>query len=150
LLKSFRAVPRSFLQGCGLSEVDIAGLRFFDRTLTADQIVDLAYEICELRLAKPIQTFPVFVSYSHIDSLFVDYLTARFQKEGVRHWRDQRDLVAGRLETQIDRAIRMNPVVVVVLSRHSVSSDWVEWEAARARELERSTGRDVLCPVALD
>jgi hypothetical protein len=31
-----------------------------------------------------------------------------------------------------------------------VKSDWVEHEARKARELEKETGRDVLCPVALD
>jgi hypothetical protein len=31
-----------------------------------------------------------------------------------------------------------------------VNSDWVEWEADKARELAKELGRDVLCPVALD
>ena len=57
---------------------------------------------------------------------------------------------AGRLETQIDRAIRFNPTVLLVLSEHSVESDWVEWEVRKARELEKELKRDVLCPVALD
>ena len=54
------------------------------------------------------------------------------------------------METQIDRAIRLNPTVLLVLSENSVESDWVEWESAKARELEKELGRDVLCPVALD
>ena len=37
-----------------------------------------------------------------------------------------------------------------VLSEHSVRSDWVEWEVATARELEKDLQRDVLCPIALD
>lgn len=51
---------------------------------------------------------------------------------------------AGRLEKQIDHAIRHNLIVLVVLSENSVKSDWVEHEAHTARELEKETGRDVL------
>jgi hypothetical protein len=54
------------------------------------------------------------------------------------------------VERQIDRAIRLNPTVLLVLSSHSVQSDWVEHEARLARKLEKETKRDVLCPVALD
>ena len=69
---------------------------------------------------------------------------------GVRFWRDVHCVTSGRLETQVDRAIRLNPTVLLVLSTHSVKSDWVEHEARLARKLEIETGRDVLCPVALD
>ena len=57
---------------------------------------------------------------------------------------------AGRIENQIDQAIRQNPTVLLVLSEHSLRSDWVEHEVRTARELEKDMGRDVLCPVALD
>ena len=50
----------------------------------------------------------------------------------------------------VDRAIRQNPIVLLVLSKDSVKSDWVEHEARSARKLEKELGRDVLCPVALD
>ena len=51
---------------------------------------------------------------------------------------------------QIDRGIRQNPTVLLVLSKHSLSSDWVEHEVRTARELEKEIRRDVLCPVTLD
>ena len=57
---------------------------------------------------------------------------------------------AGRIEKQIDRAIRQNPTVLLVLSEHSLHSDWVEHEVRMARALEKEMGRDVLCPVTLD
>ncbi len=38
----------------------------------------------------------------------------------------------------------------LLLSEHSTKSDWVEHEVRVARKLEIETGRDVLCPVALD
>lgn len=54
------------------------------------------------------------------------------------------------METQIDRAIQQNPTVLVVLSKNSLKSDWVQHEVRKARELEREMGREILCPVALD
>jgi hypothetical protein len=70
--------------------------------------------------------------------------------KGIRFWRDIHNATAGRLEKQIDRAIRLNPTVLLVLSEQSVQSDWVQHEARLARKLEIETNRDVLCPVALD
>jgi hypothetical protein len=58
--------------------------------------------------------------------------------------------ISGRLEKQIGRAIQLNPTVLLILSEHSLKSDWVEYEVRAARELEKEMGRDVLCPVALD
>jgi hypothetical protein len=40
--------------------------------------------------------------------------------------------------------------VLLILSSESVKSDWVEHEARLARKLEKETGRDILCPVALE
>jgi hypothetical protein len=70
--------------------------------------------------------------------------------KGIRFWRDVHQATAGRLEKQIDRATRHNPTVLLILSTHSVKSNWVQHEVRLARKLEIETERDVLCPVALD
>ena len=67
----------------------------------------------------------------------------------VRHWRDTHDASAGPLEPQVDRVIRANRTVLLVLSENSVESDWVEHEANVAREATKASQRHVLCPVAL-
>jgi hypothetical protein len=72
------------------------------------------------------------------------------KEKGIRFWRDVHHATSGRLEKQIDRAIRLNPTVLLVLSTHSVQSDWVEHEARLACQLEKELGRDIICPVALD
>ena len=56
----------------------------------------------------------------------------------------------GPVEEQLERAIRHNPTFLLVLSKASVESDWVEWEVTQARNLERKEKRNVLCPVMLD
>ena len=74
----------------------------------------------------------------------------RFDEKGIRHWRDIHDATSGPLEGVVIRAMEHNPTVLLVLSEKSVESDWVEFEAQKARELEKKLGKHVLCPVALD
>ena len=99
---------------------------------------------------QPIQINPLFISYSHTDSAFVDHMERYLNAKNIGFWRDVHHATAGRLEKQIDRAIRHNSTVLLILSEHSTESDWVEHEARLARKLEKELGRDVLCPVALD
>jgi TIR domain len=58
--------------------------------------------------------------------------------------------VAGTLQDQIWRAIQIHHVVLIVLSKDSVRSDWVENELEMARDKENEQNRPVLCPIALD
>jgi hypothetical protein len=46
--------------------------------------------------------------------------------------------------------MRLNPIVLLILSEHSLKSNWVEHEFRTARLLEKEMRRNVLCPVALD
>jgi hypothetical protein len=104
----------------------------------------------DLRASQPIQISPLFISYSRKDAEFVDYLEKFLKGKGIRYWRDIHDATSGKLEKQIDSAIRLNPTVLLILSEHSLNSDWVEHEVRLARKLEKETNREVLCPIALD
>ncbi len=143
-------IPLKFLRGCGLSDIDIEYAKLANPELTAQEVSEITHRIFELKDTRPIQISPLFISYSHANSDFVDTLETKLNEKGIRFWRDIHDAKAGRLETQIDRAIRHNPTVLLILSEHSTSSDWVEHEARLARKLEKELGRDVLCPIALD
>lgn len=150
LRRSQGQIPEPFLKGCGLSDWEIKAAKLYDSELPEDERRAISSEVLRLQGEQPIQVNSLFISYSHADSAFVEKLEAQLDKRGIRNWRDVHGMKAGRMETQIDRAIRLNPTVLLVLSEHSVESDWVEWETAKARDLEKETGRDVLCPVALD
>jgi hypothetical protein len=139
-----------FLRGCGLSDWEVENAKLYNPDLSNEEFIDIQYRIRELRFSQAIQIKPLFISYSHSDSAFVDMIEAHFKQKGIRYWRDIHHATAGRLETQIDRAIHLNDTVLLVLSEHSTNSDWVEHEARKAREKERETGKDALCPVALD
>jgi hypothetical protein len=80
----------------------------------------------------------------------VDKIGAQLTERGILYWRDTHDMKAGPIEEQLDQAIRRNPTVLLVLSKHSLKSDWVEHEVRKARLLEKELGRKVLCPVRLD
>ncbi len=143
-------IPEVFLRGCGLSDADIEYSKLSNPSLSNEAINKILYRIYDIRASQAIQISPLFISYGHADSPFVDKLESHLNKRGIRFWRDIHEMKAGRMEKQIDHAIRQNPTVLLVLSQHSLSSDWVEHEVRKARELEKEMGRDVLCPVALD
>lgn len=143
-------IPVEFLRGCGLSDWEIESAKLYNPELSNQEISELQYKIYDLRATWSIQVFPLFISYSHADSSFVDELGKELTEMGIRYWRDIHDMKSGRMEKQVDRALRLNPTVLVVLSEHSIQSDWVEHEINTARELEKELGRDCLCPVALD
>lgn len=139
-----------FLRGCGLSDWEIEAAKLHSPDLTGKQITDITYRIHDLLTTQPVQINPLFISYSHDDGPFVDALEVHLNDKGIRFWRDIHHATAGPLERQIDRAIRLYPTVLLVLSDRSVESDWVEHEARAARKLAKELGRDVLCPIALD
>jgi uncharacterized protein YjbI with pentapeptide repeats len=143
-------IPEVFLRGCGLSDTDIEYAKLSNPDLTNEEVSQILYKIYDLRATRALQISPLFISYSHDDSVFVDELEYRLNKKGIRFWRDVHDVTAGRLEKVIDRAMRLNPTVLLVLSEHALKSDWVEHEVRTARQLEKELGRDTLCPVALD
>ncbi len=143
-------IPGKFLRGCGLSDIEVESAKLFTPDLTNEEIVKIQYRIYDLRATQAIQISPLFISYSHGDTAFVDRLENALNEKGVRFWRDIHDMTVGKMETQIDRAIRQNPTVLLILSRNSINSDWVQHEVRKARELEKELGRDTLCPITLD
>ncbi len=143
-------IPGVFLRGCGLSDWEIEAVNLYNPDLNNHEINDIQYRVYDLRASQALQISPLFVSYSHADSHFVDRIGKHLNEKRVRYWRDIHDMKAGKIEKQIDRAIRQNPTVLLVLSEHSLNSDWVEHEVRTARDLAKELGHDTLCPVALD
>lgn len=143
-------IPEEFLRGCGLQSWEVVAARIYDPCLTALEIADIQAESFRLLTKGPIFIGGVFISYAREDSTFVDKVYGRLQDEGANVWLDRHDAVAGPLRRQIVDAIRMNDVVLLVLSKSSVNSNWVDHELKKALQKEVDEGRDVLCPVALD
>ena len=148
--KSKGKIPIDFLRGCGLSDWEIEMAKLYNPDLSNDERNQILYKIYDLQASQAVQVSPLFISYNHGDSKFVAKIGKSLTQKGIRYWRDIHDMKSGRIENQIDRAIRHNPTVLLVLSTNSIKSDWVEHEVRTARELEKELGRDTLCPIALD
>jgi TIR domain len=102
-------------------------------------------------LGEAIQFYACFISYSHRDEAFAQRLHADLQDKGVRCWFAPHDLPIGaKTRPAIDEAIREYDKLLLVLSKHSVGSAWVEHEIERALAKELRTRKVVLFPVRLD
>lgn len=92
-----------------------------------------------------------FISYSSGDQTFAERLYADLQSNGVRCWYAVDDLKIGeRIRTRIDRSIGEHDKLLLVLSKHSVESEWVEQEVETALAHERQEKSNILFPVRLD
>ena len=150
------SLPDVFLRGIGFKDWEILSAKLHDPNLRPDEVTDIGYNIINLRTKGPIQVNTLFLSYARLDNGFVEFLEKRLDDDGIRSWRDVHDMVAGPVQPQIERAIGLNGTVLLVLSKNSLGSDWVEWEVQKARDLQKrleGEGRrdaHVLCPVAID
>jgi uncharacterized protein YjbI with pentapeptide repeats len=122
-------LPEDFLRGVGVPEALISSLLRVDSVLFAS----------------------CFISYSSRDRSLARRLYADIQAHGVRCWLAEKDLPIGaKTRTALDEAIRQHEKVLLLLSKNSVSSPWVEKEVETAFERERLGGDLVLLPIMLD
>jgi hypothetical protein len=124
-------IPLSFLRGCGVPE-------------------NLITYMPSLVAPGAIQFYSCFISYSTRDQEFADRLYADLQNKGVRCWFAPHDVQGGKkLHEQIDDAIRIHERLLLILSPHSIESEWVETEIRKARKRERVGKKRVLFPMRL-
>jgi hypothetical protein len=97
------------------------------------------------------QFYSCFISYSHQDEVFAQRLHADLEKNGVRCWFAPQDMKIGdKIRPTIDRSIQVHDKLLLILSEHSISSDWVEKEVETAFEKEHKYKQLVLFPIQLD
>src|SRR5439155_8116186 len=102
-------------------------------------------------VGKPIEYYSCFISYSSKDEAFARRLYADLPSNNVRCWFAPEDLKIGeRIRSGIDEAIRLHDKLLLILSRHSVASGWVEREVKSALAKERKEKRTVVFPVRVD
>ena len=124
-------LPLAFLRGCGLP----------------DALIDYLPSL----LNEPFQFYSCFISYASKDQAFAERLHADLQNKGVRCWFAPEDMKIGdRLRPRIDETIRVYDKLLLVLSKTSVASQWVEQEVETALARERQQGTTILFPVRID
>jgi hypothetical protein len=130
IYRSQGKIPVVFLRGAGVPESFI--------------------EYMKSLVGSPVEYYSCFISYSSKDEEFAQRLYADLQAKGVRCWFAPHDLQGGRkLYEQIDQAIRVHERVLLILSEHSMNSEWVKTEIAKARKREDERKKQVLFPVRL-
>lgn len=99
---------------------------------------------------KAIDFYSCFISYSSKDQAFAERLHADLQAKGVRCWFAPHNIQGGKkIYEQIDHAIRLHDKLLLVLSDHSMNSDWVKTEVYNARQQEEAENRRKLFPLSL-
>ena len=123
-------IPEVFLRGAGVPDEFITYMRSL--------------------VARPIEFYSCFISYSSKDQEFAERLHADLQARGVRCWFAPEDIQGGRkLHEQIEQAIRHYDKLLLVLSEHSMGSEWVKTEIYHARQDEMRSRRRKLFPISL-
>ena len=99
----------------------------------------------------PFDYFKCFISYSSKDLAFIKRLHDDLQRKGVQCWFAPESLRAGdKFKMEIDEAIGHCDKLLVILSSHSVTSDWIEHEVGVARHRENNGKRLVIIPILME
>jgi hypothetical protein len=131
MYRSQGRIPESFLRGAGVP----------------DSFLDLMHSL----ITNTLNYHTCFISYSSQDQAFAERLYSDLQRNGVRCWFAPEDLKIGdKIRHRIDESIRKYDKLLLVLSEHSVKSEWVEHEVEMALAKERKERRSVLFPIRLD
>jgi hypothetical protein len=93
---------------------------------------------------------PIFISYSHTDSEFVDRLAAQLVKNRAYVWIDRWELKVGdSITMRIQEAIEEASALLVVLSDASVNLPWCQKELSAGLIRELDEKRVVVLPLLL-
>ena len=124
-------IPEEFLRGAGVPEHFISYTGYLNE--------------------KAFRHNTCFISFSGNDRNFIERIGEDLQREGVRCWHAPEEMKMGdAIRQQVDQLIRVQDKLLVVLSKFSVESQWIQKEVAAAIEEERNRNKTVLFPLRLD
>jgi hypothetical protein len=93
---------------------------------------------CSMVFAKKVIRLNSFISYSRVDSNFVDKLEADLRVRGIQTWVDRSKLEGGQdWAHEIENAITRHDIFILVMSPDAMSSDYVRMEYQIAFRLKK-------------
>ncbi len=133
IIRSQGKIPEIFLRNAGIPDSIIEAIPSLIGSLS------------------PNDYYSCFISYSSKDQAFAERLYADLQSKGVRCWFAPEDMDIGdKIRPRIEESIRLYDKLLLVLSAHSVASNWVAYEVERALNKEPQGKPNVLYPIRLD
>lgn len=130
IYRSKGEIPEGFLRGCGVP----------------DELITFAQSMrtCTIRY------YSCFISHSSKDKAFAALLYADLQAKGVRCWLAPHDIKGGQtIREQVEEAIRRHDKLLLILSEHSMASDWVGAEIASAVGRGGRRKKKMLFPITI-
>lgn len=125
-----------------------SGIELVDRTRLLSWLGSLPPRSIPTEPAPRFHT--VFISHSYHDFDFAVRLDTALRAKGIKTWFSHNDLDVGtKIHEGVFSAIDSFDRVIVVLSVHSMKSQWVKTELHRAFQRQRKEGRNVLFPVSI-
>jgi hypothetical protein len=132
IYRSQGKIPEAFLRNCGVP----------------DSFIDYIPSL--IGAMQPVQYYSCFISYSTKDEDFARRLHERMRAEHLRVWFAPEDIQGGKkIHEQLERAIQLHDRLLLVLSEHSIESEWVTTEIYNARQVEVREQRRKLFPIRL-
>jgi TIR domain len=131
IYRSKGIIPEIFLHGAGVPDSFISYLH--------------------LLVGHPIDYYSCFISYSSKDQAFAEQLYADLQSKGIRCWFAPENIRVGdKISSSIDESIRLYDKLLLIVSQHSMASQWVEREVEIALKKELKEEQTFLFPIRLD
>jgi hypothetical protein len=132
LSRSKGQIPETFLRGCG---VPIALITSLPSLINA---------------IEPIQFCSYFIRVGSKDEDFARRLHARMRKENLQAWCAPERINGGRdILEEIDRSNSVHDKLLLVLSKHSMQSAWIETELRAALRREQRDSRQTVVLIRL-
>jgi len=130
-IKLSQNVPKPLLEACGVAHFHIPHIDAISKN-------SAKHPSC-------------FISYSAKDNRFVEQFRNELANKGIRSWFAPRDLPFGASTRDVIEAqIRSHDRLIVVLSKSSLQSQWVQFEVETALEIERKKGSKIIIPISID
>lgn len=120
-------------------------IQFLERSGLPSDVIEALVSRADRKLPS------CFISYSSKDDRFARRLYETLRSKGVLCWFAPHDLPIGsKTWDSIDEAITQRDKLLLIMSKHSISSDWVEDEVMKAFAKERHAKSVVLFPIRVD